>query len=72
LTQMGCLFPTQSSKVHRVIVNHDNLLATELSTSALALVPLALFHQRAIDEDSDPYSAFGLGTRADRIDYETP
>ncbi|MEM8962680.1 MAG: hypothetical protein AAGD38_14435 [Acidobacteriota bacterium] len=71
-TQTTYTFPTQLSKLHRVLVLGDQLFVTELSTSAVAQIFLPVPAATPIDEDDDYYSLFGQGAADTQVEYANP
>ncbi|KAH8645714.1 hypothetical protein BX600DRAFT_477874 [Xylariales sp. PMI_506] len=67
--QNTIMLPTQRSWTHRVISHRGSLYVTELTTSTLAHISGATVNGLNVSETWDQYSDYGLGLKADIIDY---
>jgi virginiamycin B lyase len=67
--QNTIMLPTQRSWTHRMISHGGSLYITELTTSTLAHVSGAAVNGLNVSETWDQYSDYGLGLKAQVIDY---
>jgi virginiamycin B lyase len=67
--QNTIVLPTQRSWTHRMISHGGSLYITELTTSTLAHVSGAAVNGLNVSETWDQYSDYGLGLKAQVIDY---
>lgn len=67
--QNTIMLPTQRSWTHRMILHGGSLYITELTTSTLAHVSGAAVNGMNVSEPWDQYSGYGLGLKAQGIDY---
>jgi streptogramin lyase len=67
--QNTIMLPTQRSWTHRMISHGGSLYITELTTSTLAHVSGAAVNGLNVSETWDQYSDYGLGLKAEVIDY---
>jgi virginiamycin B lyase len=67
--QNTIMLPTQRSWTHRMILHGGSLYITELTTSTLAHVSGAAVNGLNVSETWDQYSDYGLGLKAQAIDY---
>lgn len=63
------MLPTQDSWTHRMISHEGSIYITELTTSTLAHVSGAAVNGLNVSETWDQYSDYGLGLKAQVIDY---
>ncbi|KAH8892702.1 hypothetical protein GQ53DRAFT_860755 [Thozetella sp. PMI_491] len=67
--QNSIVLPTQRSWTHRIISHGGSLYLTELKTSTFAHVSGAAMNGLNVSETWDQYSDYGLGLKAQGIDY---
>jgi virginiamycin B lyase len=67
--QNTIMLPTQRSWTHRIIYHEGSLYVTELTTSTLAHINGAAVNGLNISETWDQYSDYGLGLKAQVINY---
>lgn len=67
--QNSIVLPTQYSWTHRIIYHNGGLYITELTTSTLAHVSGVATYGLNISETWDQYGDWGLGLKAQGIDY---
>jgi hypothetical protein len=68
--QNTIMLPTQRSWTHRMIMHGGSLYITELTSSTLAHVSGVAVNGLNVSEPWDQYSNYGLGLKAQAIDYE--